>query len=27
MDMEMKGIDGKERRLVWLKNVVDEHAT
>jgi len=27
MDMEMKGIDGKERKLMWLKNLVDEHAT
>jgi len=27
MDMEMKGKDGKERRLMWLKNLADEHAT
>ena len=27
MDMEKKGMDGKERRLMWLKNLVDEHAT
>ena len=27
MDMEMKEIDGKERRLMWLKNLVDEHVT
>jgi len=27
MDMEMEEIDGEERRLMWLKNLVDEHAT
>jgi len=27
MNMEMKEKDGKERRLMWLKNLVDEHAT
>jgi len=27
MNMEMKEINGKERRLMWLKNLVDEHAT
>jgi len=27
MDMEIKGINGKKRRLMWLKNMVDEHAT
>jgi len=27
MDMEMNELDGKERRLMWLKNLVDEHAT
>jgi len=25
--MEMKGKDGKERRLMWWKKLVDEHAT
>ena len=27
MDMEMEVKDGEERRLMWLKNLVDEHAT
>ena len=27
MDMEMEELDGKERRLMWLKNLVDEHTT
>ena len=27
MSTEMEEIDGKERRLMWLKNLVDEHAT
>ena len=27
MNTAMEEIDGKERRLMWLKNLVDEHAT
>ena len=27
MDMEMEELNGEERKLMWMKNLLDEHAT